>query len=210
VSAHVLIVEDDDDFISEISGMILEAAPAAQITIARCRERACDLLASDFFDFAILDLNIPTQENGLDAAPEHGKYVFHHARLVSPGIKLFVLTGSPSEDFFDDMLQQKHDADIWSEGSDIATVEFLRKLNIDKAPARIHRMLGAVIALSDIELSLVGINLDIAQDRLVRIVAKRFNAVRCGSFRQSVVASRAPSRCALNLLQPMAVRFNRS
>ncbi len=176
---HVLIVEDDDDFVAEISASIADAAPVAQIRVARGRERACDLLETEFFDFVILDLNIPTQENGLDAAPEHGKYVFHHARLVTPGTKLFVLTGSPSDDFFADMLRQKHDADIWSEGAPIATVEFLRKLDLVQAPTIIHKMLGAVAALSNIELALVGVNLQIGQDRLVRIFAKRFNAVRC-------------------------------
>lgn len=179
MTVHVLIVEDDEDFVVELSATITEAAPTALITVARGRERACQLLGTDFFDFAILDLNIPTQESGLDAGPEHGKYVFHHARLVAPGTKLFVLTGSPSEDFIADLLQQKHDADIWSEGTTIATVEFLRKLDLVQAPAIIHRMLSAVGALSEVELELVGVNLQTGQDRLVRILAKRFNAVRC-------------------------------
>jgi DNA-binding NarL/FixJ family response regulator len=179
MTVHVLIVEDDDDFVAEISASITDVASAAQITVARGRERACDLLDTEFFDFAILDLNIPTQENGLDAAPEHGKFVFHHARLVAPGTKLFVLTGSPSDDFVADMLRQKHDADIWSEGAPIATVEFLRKLDLVQAPAIIHKMLGAIAALSNIELALVGVNLQTEQDRLVRILAKRFDAVRC-------------------------------
>lgn len=177
--AKVLVVEDDDDFVAEISAMIQEASSTAQVIVARGRQRACELLATDFFDFAILDLNIPTQEDALDTAPEHGRYVFHYARSVSPGTKLFVLTSSPSEDFIADLLQQKHDADIWSEGSAIATVEFLRKLDIEQAPAKIHKMLGAVEALSDVELKVNGVNLQTGQDRLIRIVAKRFNAVRC-------------------------------
>ena len=179
MTVHVLIVEDDDDFVAELSASITEAAPAALITTARGRERACELLETEFFDFAILDLNIPTQENGLDAAPDHGKYVFHHARLVAPGTKLFVLTGSPSDDFIADLLQQKHDADIWSEGTAIATVEFLRKLDLVQAPVIIQKMLAAIRALSDIELEFVGVNLRAGQDRLVRILAKRFSAVRC-------------------------------
>ena len=119
MTAHVLIVEDDDDFVAQLSTMIQDSAPLAVVTIARGRERACALLETHFFDFAIVDLKIPTEENGLDATPEHGKYVFHHARIVAPGTKLFVLTGSPSDDFIDDLLQQKHDADrrIHSHGS---------------------------------------------------------------------------------------------
>ena len=40
-----------------------------------------------FFDFAILDLKIPTAEGTTDFDPEHGKYVFQHVRNVSPGTK---------------------------------------------------------------------------------------------------------------------------
>lgn len=177
--AQVLVVEDDDDFVTEILAMINEVAPTANVKVARGRNSACSLLETEFFDFAILDLKIPTIDGALDATPEHGKNVFHHARSVAPGTKLLILTGSPSDDFISDLLQQKHDADIWSEGCEIATVEFLRKLDLEQAPAKIYNMLSAVAALSDIELSLAGVNLQIQQDRLIRIMAKHFDAARC-------------------------------
>jgi CheY-like chemotaxis protein len=178
MTAHVLLVEDDDDFVAELSATVAEADPGARVTIARGRQRACELLETEFFDFAVLDLKIPTQENGLDASPEHGMFVFQHARLVSPGTKLFVLTGSPSDDFTSDMLKQKHDADVWGEGQSIATVEFLKKINLVQAPPIIRQMLSAIASLSDVELELDGVNLTIGQDRLTRIVARRFGAVK--------------------------------
>lgn len=176
---HVLVVEDDEDFISEIEASISEASGHARVTVARGREEACALLDRDFFDLAILDLNIPTQRNGLDGNPAHGKHVFHHARSVTPGTKLLVLTGSPSEDFIADMLTHKHDADIWSEGGKVDTVEFVRKIDLVQVPTLIRKVLDAIQGLATIELGLSNVNLQTGEDRLVRIFAKKYGGLRC-------------------------------
>lgn len=179
MSAHFLIVEDDDEFASALDAMIAAMPGQGHVTIARSREAACAALNKQFFDFAVLDLKIPIQDGGLDAKPEHGKYVFHHARNAAPGTKLLVLTGSPSDDFIADMLAQKHDADIWAEGAQISTVEFLRKIDLDQAPDLIAKVKAAVLSLDDVELALDKVNLQTAEDRLVRIFAKRLGAKRC-------------------------------
>ena len=71
--------------------------------------------------------------------------------------KILVLTGSPSDDFIAPLLAQKHDADIWGEGAKVDTVEFLKKMEIDQAPAKISKVLSAIHALSDIELHTNGL-----------------------------------------------------
>jgi CheY-like chemotaxis protein len=179
MNAHFLIVEDDDEFASALEAMIAAMPGQALLTVAKSRAAACAFLDTQFFDFAVLDLKIPTQDGGLDADPEHGKYVFHHARNASPGIKLLVLTGSPSDDFIADLLAQKHDSDIWAEGEIISTVEFLKKIDFDKAPDLISKVKAAILSLDQIELAVERVNLETAEDRLVRIFAKRFGAKRC-------------------------------
>lgn len=179
MSAHFLIVEDDDEFASALDAMIAAMPGQALVTIAKSREAGCAALNGQFFDLAVLDLKIPTQDGGLDADPEHGKYVFNYARSAAPGTKLLVLTGSPSDNFIADMLAQKHDADIWAEGAPISTVEFLRKIDLDQAPDLIAKVKAAVLALNDIELTLNQVNLQTAEDRLLRIFAKRLGAKRC-------------------------------
>lgn len=176
---QILIVEDDEDYVEELSRIIVSAAAGCRLTIARNREEALALLETEFYDYAIIDLKIPTGAGTLDLDPAHGKFVFHHARKVTPGTKLLVLTSSPSEDFIADMLTQKHDADIWSEGAKIDTVEFLRKIDFDQAPGAIGKVVQAIHALDGIELDLRAVNLSIGEDRLVRIFAKRFGAMRC-------------------------------
>lgn len=175
----VLIVEDDDDYVTEIRNILEELGTPVETVVARNRDEAHARLDSEFFDFAILDLKIPTGHNTLDLDSEHGKAVFHHARRVTPGTKLLVLTSSPSDDFIADLLTHKHDADIWGEGAKVGTVEFLRKIDIDQAPEKIGKVLQAVNALDGVEVDLRAANLDLREDRLVRIFAKRFGAMRC-------------------------------
>lgn len=179
MTAEVLLVEDDENYVTELRAIIEGIGVPFQLTVARSRDEAQALLDDRFFDFGILDLKIPTGERTLDLDPEHGKFIFHHARKVTPGTKLLVLTSSPSEDFIADMLAQKHDADIWGEGAKIDTVEFLRKIEIDRAPDKIGKVLHAINGLDAIELDLHAVNLSTAGDRLVRIFAKRFEARRC-------------------------------
>ncbi|WP_228766244.1 response regulator [Pelagerythrobacter aerophilus] len=152
MTAHILVVEDDEEFVSELKKIIAGVDGPTLPTFVTNRDDAVAKLDSEFFDFAILDLKIPTARGSLDLDPEHGKYVFYHARTVSPGTKILVLTGSPSEDFIAPLIEQKHDADIWGEGAKVHTVEFLKKYQIDQAPEKINRVVAAIRALSDIEL----------------------------------------------------------
>lgn len=179
MTAYILVVEDDEEYITELKQIIGESGGLASAKFVTNRYDAVAELESSFFDLAILDLKIPTAAGTTDFDPEHGKYVFHHVRTVSPGTKILVLTGSPSDDFIAPLLAQKHDSDIWSEGTKVDTVEFLRKIDIDQAPDKISRVVSAIDALSDIELRTNGLNLSIGEDRLVRIFAKHFKALTC-------------------------------
>lgn len=179
MTAHILVVEDDESFIEELKQIIAGSGGPTIPTFVTNREDAVAKLESGFFDFAILDLKIPTAAGTTDFDPEHGKYVFQHMRKVSPGTKILVLTGSPSDDFIAPLLAHKHDADIWSEGGKVGTVEFLKKIELDQAPEKISRVVTAIHALAEIELHTNGLNLSTGEDRLVRIFSKNFKAVFC-------------------------------
>lgn len=179
MTAHILVVEDDESFIEELRQIIADSGGPTLATFVTNRQDAKTKLESDYFDFAILDLRIPTAAGTTDFDPEHGKYVFHHVRKVSPGTKILVLTGSPSDDFIAPLLAQKHDADIWGEGVKVDTVEFLKKIELDQAPEKISRVVTAIHALSEIELHADGLNLSPGEDRLVRIFSKHLRAVTC-------------------------------
>lgn len=75
MTAHILIVEDDDEYIAELQQMIAETGGPAVPTFVTNRDDAVAKLENGYFDFAILDLKIPTAAGNTDFDPEHGKYV---------------------------------------------------------------------------------------------------------------------------------------
>ena len=179
MTIHVLIVEDDDDFIDEIR-RIFDLLPGTyEARIARGREEAYSELEAGFLDLVILDLKIPTVDGALDADPEHGHAVFNQIRSVTPGTPIFVLTGSPAEDFISDLLQHQQQIDIWSEGRKTGNIQFLKKYMVNKCPDILGPIANAIELLSDVELDRGGLNLSLAEERLIRIFAKKFQGVRC-------------------------------
>ena len=130
--------------------------------------------ASDFFDLIVLDLKIPTIDGALDANPQHGHAVFARAQSVAPGTPVFVLTGSPAEDFIPAMLRQQQQVDVWSEGRKVGTIGFLQKSKLDECPAMLEPIATAVNRLSDVELDRDGVTLTLQDDRLIKM---RWNTV---------------------------------
>ena len=179
MTLHMLIVEDDDDFVEELCETIERLPGDSNIRIASSRDQAYEMLEGGFLDLVILDLKLPTVSGALDADPAHGHAVFNRIRVVAPGTPIFVLTGSPAEDFIPSLLSNQQKIDIWSEGQKRDTILFLKKFHIDKCPEVLTPVAEAIERLSDIELDRGDIKLSLAEDRLIRIFAKKFRGVRC-------------------------------
>lgn len=179
VTLHVLIVEDDDNFVAELSETIEDLLGVSDIRVAGSRDEAYEMLKGSFLDLVILDLKLPTVSGALDADPEHGHAVFNQVRIVAPGTPIFVLTGSPAEDFIPDLLGNHQQIDIWGEGQKTDTILFLKKFDIDRCPEKLMPVAQAIEGLSDVELNCDGISLSLAEDRLIRIFAKKSQGVRC-------------------------------
>ena len=179
MTMHILVVEDDEDFVVEIQDMIADLPGGCTSYVARSRTEACAQLKANYLDLVILDLKIPTVTGALDAEPQHGLYVFDEIRLVAPGTPIFVLTGSPAEDYIRNLLQHSQRIDIWSEGRKAGTIEFLRKLEINQFLSIICPIADAINALADVELNRGGIELSLAEQRLIRIFAKKYQGVKC-------------------------------
>ena len=181
MTLHVLIVEDEDDFVEEMHEIVAALPGDSEVRVAGSRDQAYETLASGFLDLVILDLKVPTMNGALDADPEHGHAVFNRIRTVAPGTPIFVLTGSPAEDFLSELvLRNQEQIDIWGEGEKTGTILFLKKLDTDRCPEVLTPIAWAVERLSDVELEGGGVHLSLAEDRLMRIFAKRFRGVRCG------------------------------
>jgi len=173
----VLIVEDDVEFIDELRRIFAKLPRPSMLAVASSHSAAVAALDRDFYDLILLDLKIPTVDGALDADSRHGHAVFAHARSMTPGTPIFVLTGSPAEDFIRPMLRQTNQVDIWGEGVPLETIQFLRKLNVDEFPKQIGPMISAIDGLNDIEIIGTTATFGPEEKRLVSIFAKKFRGV---------------------------------
>lgn len=178
MTAYVLVVEDDLNFIGAIKEVLKDLSPGANVRVAHSRDEALTLLAESFFDIIILDLSIPTTEGALDANSQHGFSVFRRAQTIASGTPVVVLTGSPAEDFIPELLDSARQVDVWGENRNVRTVDFLPKYQFDKFPAKICASLRSIDSLAEVELDRGGVNLDTQDDRLIRIFAKRYHGAR--------------------------------
>jgi CheY-like chemotaxis protein len=179
MTLYILIVEDEADFIDELRHVLAEMPGASAVQIAKSRTSAFEFLEKEFFDLIILDLNIPTIDGALDTDPLHGHAVFAKARSEAPGTPILVLTGSPAEDFIPALLRQQQQIDIWGEGRNVGTIDFLKKYEFDDCPARLKPVASAIDRLGEVELDRGQLNLAIEDDRLIRIFARKFGGTRC-------------------------------
>ena len=179
MTLHVLLVEDDEDYVDELLEIFDRLPGVANTRVARSRDEAYGFL-DDFLDLVVLDLKIPTITNALDANPEHGNAVFNRIRDVAPGTPIFVLTGSPAESFLADlMMANQQQVDIWGEGTKSGTMLFLKKIDIDQCPQKLTRIAEAIEGLSVVELNNSGKEFTLAEDRLIRIFARGVGGRRC-------------------------------
>ena len=179
MTLRVLVIEDDDDFVEELHA-IIEALPGtSDVLVAGSRNEAYGMLEDACLDLVILDLTIPTVTRALDADPRHGHAVFDKIRDVAPGTPIFVLTGSPAEDFVPEMLKNQQQIDIWGEGQETGTILFRKKHDVDRCRETLIPIAQAIERLSDVELYRGDLELSFAEDRLIRIFTRKVEGVRC-------------------------------
>ena len=175
---RILLVEDEktaiDAFCELLRGLPGSPVPA----IARSRDSAVAQLHESFFDLMILDLKIPTTDTSESLAPEYGFDVFGVAREVAPGMPVYLVTGSSVEAFVVELLKNKQEVDIWSSGK-ISTVSVTKKLELDELERNLLPFVRGPHLLADVELEKNGTNLEVQEERLLRIFAKRFQGARC-------------------------------
>lgn len=181
----ILLVEDDPSFLDIVVPIITEIGGDISLSVARSRDSAIAMMAESCFDLIILDLKIPTIDDSLDADVEHGRHVLHQTRELAGGTPLIILTGSPAESFIDSFLVHSEQVDVWGDQTKMATVRFLRKSQLDELPSVISPCVEAVRAVSYVEMRPNGkqVNLDWAQDRLIRIFVRRRGGVSCSVYK---------------------------
>lgn len=176
---NLLIVEDDIDFVDEIKQVIEDLQVDVNCFYAQSRDEAYSVIDESYLDYVVLDLKIPTKKEALDEEPEHGLSVFTRSRSVLPGVPILVLTGSSAENFIPTMLSEQQQVDIWSQGKAFGTVDFLKKIDFEHLPEKIQVVYQAIDSLSEVEIDRGEVALNVAEQRILRIFAKKFGGVFC-------------------------------
>ena len=178
MTAHILVVEDDLKFVAAIQEVLAALSPGANVRVAHSRDSAIALLNEAFFDIMVLDLRIPTTDGAMDADSQHGLAVFRRTQTVASGTPVLVLTGSSADDFVDDLAQSAKQINVWGDGRTVRTVDFLQKYKFDSFQERLRPSISSIDALGGVELDRGTAVLTTAEDRLIRIFAKRYDGRR--------------------------------
>lgn len=177
---HVLLIEDEVDFIEELKKILDEIPYKINSKTARNLKSAESLIQKHFFDLVVLDLNIPTCKGALDASPIHGLAIFENCRANFPGTPIFVLTGSFAEGFIPQLLKHQQRVDIWGAGNKVGMVDFLKKHQLDEFQPKLTGLAEQISGLNEsVELNRNNIDLTLQEDRQIRIFCRRFDAKHC-------------------------------
>jgi CheY-like chemotaxis protein len=149
-----------------------------EITYATSRDEAVSILNRGvFFDYITLDLTIPVVLGSFEKDSKNGLAVLGSAKSLCPGTPILILTGTSTIDMISRFLDTSNNVDIWSEGISRPTVSHLTKSELAHLAQKVKPHILAVLRLSDVELSYSFENLPIAHDRLIRILAKKVEAL---------------------------------
>lgn len=173
----LLIVEDEKEPSDFISSSFSRVFKKIEITLARSRDAAFEILTASnvFFDLVTLDLRIPSVNGGLDQDPQHGQGVLGKCLEVINGTPIVIITGTSTVHMIDEFLASSERTDIWGCGSDKPTITHIRKENLERLSAKIEEIYSDFEPIFNIEINSDGISLPIEHDRLIRIFARKYN-----------------------------------
>lgn len=178
---NILIVEDEQDYIDEIIGMINEIVAHSNCDIAKNKDEALQAIKSNFYDLILLDLRIPSSD-GTETDSAHGYQVLSEARVIASGTPIIVLTGSSAEEFIPTLMAQAEKQDVWGEGTLLPMIAFHQKHKLDSFPQLLSSYILSFEELNNIELIKNNIELTIPEDRLIRIFTRKRNGSKCYIF----------------------------
>jgi len=177
----VLVLEDDMDYFDSIEAVFQKTGYPVEITHAKSRDSALELLDKMQFDFITVDQKVPTQDGGLDADTDHGRAVLESLYDNNIGTPICVLTALSDGSYFRKILKNSSPIDIWGTGDKTSTTDFLPKEDIVDLPKIIGDVFRQINELDDVEIN----SSDGPEEllwhhrKLIRIFVKRSGGVRC-------------------------------
>jgi DNA-binding NarL/FixJ family response regulator len=168
----VLLVEDDLSFSAVLEETLTEI-PRLELFIARSRDSAVAHLQRAEFDLIINDLVIPTADGQLDAVAEHGEAVLAHVRRHCPGTPVVILSAFGSQPFAVETVREATRVDVVGDRVPTTMTGYYSKDEVAQCVANIASLNERIRQTDGIEIRRAGTSLTSAEERLVRIFARR-------------------------------------
>ena len=150
---RLLIVEDRAEYLESVEAIVKRAAPNALMTICKSRDSALSALSAEKFDYAILDLKIPSADGDVDVETAHGRAVYEWLKASSIGTPVCFLTAFGTEDFIADCFADAKPADIWGSGVEEPMVRMVPKGRVLELETILKAVATNVLACEGVELN---------------------------------------------------------
>lgn len=174
---RVLLVEDDQNFLSTIMEALREEVAGIQLVTARSRDTALTELVHGPFDLVICDLKIPTQDGALDEDIQHGLAVHGRAREIAPGTPVLILTafGSLALDYLASLLTDSPREVFAGHEPPVSMTDFVQKGKFREFMHKVSTFARQIRQLEDVEVvgEPVDLKLSASTKRTLRIMASR-------------------------------------
>jgi CheY-like chemotaxis protein len=174
---RILIVEDKDDDVELIRVGLDARHVGADLVVAKSRDSAIEELDTGHFDVLICDLMIPTIDDGLDTALEHGIAVYEHSQRVAAGLPAIFFSAFGSEEVLEQHVLPQVRQDSPFGGANELMLQFKDKGKLKECLDILEHYESELTSLSDIQLAIdEGTELEEPDERIVRICARQFSA----------------------------------
>lgn len=177
---HVLFVEDNKTFADTMVSSLRKIA-GASVAVAMSRDSALAALQDRIFDIVVLDLAIPTQDDALDNAPEHGQSVFYEVLRLSPGTPIYILTGSQPDEFATGLARYGNQVDLWGTGRPVASIIYHAKERADRLLDDLQSLAGDIAITDAVTIDTRGRNIDLSPEhkRALKVFTRLHGGVSC-------------------------------
>jgi CheY-like chemotaxis protein/GNAT superfamily N-acetyltransferase len=177
---RVLFVEDNKTFADTMESSLRKIV-GTSVTVAMSRDSALAALHDHFFDIIVLDLAIPTQDDALDNAPEHGQTVFYDARRLSPGTPVYILTGSEPDEFALGLARYGNQVDLWGTGQLLANIIYYAKERADELLDELQSLARDIAITDAVTIDTRGRNIELKPEhkRVLQVFTRLHGGVSC-------------------------------
>lgn len=178
---QILLIEDNISYAKDVKDSLLSTCKNTSINLVSDFESAHNLLQSEFFDLVILDLSLPSTENGYDKKVEHGQKLFYLAQAALPGTPVYILTESQPDKFAMDLSRHGNQINLWGGSSTVPTVLYFAKFEVDKLIAEVKSACEEISILNSIPINTRGrdISFSLEQKRALRIFTRVSRGISC-------------------------------